>query len=214
MVGLAGRPARGTRARGRHANRSQAGRSTRSADRASSSSRRTRACSAGGRRSCRRRPPARVDQQHSARPVYVAQEAMTETLCLARPLDEPRDVGHDVSKPSSRRTHRVGSNVVKGSRRSWAWPPTHGSERGLADVREADRATSASELELELEPALLTHLALLGEHRGPALVGQEARVALPASPAGGRQPAIALIDEVGQHDASRSRTTVPSARGR
>ncbi len=60
-------------------------------------------------------------------------------------------------------------------------------------------ATSAISLSSRLQPALLTVLALLGEARGAAAVGEELGVAPPTAAAGGRQPAVAMGDEVGQH---------------
>ena len=60
-------------------------------------------------------------------------------------------------------------------------------------------ATSAIRLQFELEPALLAVLALLGEARRPALVRQELGVAAAASTAGGGQPAIAVVDQFGEH---------------
>ena len=62
----------------------------------------------------------------------------------------------------------------------------------LAHVREPDQRHVGQQLQLEPQPPLLAHLALLGERRRPAPVGQEAGVA-PAAPAAlGRQPAVAL----------------------
>ena len=54
-------------------------------------------------------------------------------------------------------------------------------------------------------------LALLGEARRPALVREELGVAAPAPPAGGGQPAIAVVEQLGEHSPPyRSDTTVPS----
>ena len=63
-----------------------------------------------------------------------------------------------------------------------------GDQRALADVGEPDEGDVGQELELEPEPALLAHLALLGEGRRPAPVGQEPGVA-PAALAAGAPPA-------------------------
>ena len=49
-----------------------------------------------------------------------------------------------------------------------------------------------------MQPPLLAHLALLGEGGHAATVGQEPGVALAAAAALGRQPAIAVVDQVGQ----------------
>ena len=71
-------------------------------------------------------------------------------------------------------------------------------QRRLARVREADERGVGQQLELEPQPALLAVLALLGERRRPARVRQEAGVA-PAAPAAvGREPAVAVVHEVGE----------------
>jgi hypothetical protein len=54
-------------------------------------------------------------------------------------------------------------------------------------------------LQLELEPPLLAVLALLGERRAPGAVRQEPGVAAPAAAAGGGQPAVAVVEQVGEH---------------
>ena len=72
-------------------------------------------------------------------------------------------------------------------------------QRALADVGEADERDVGHQLELELEPALLAVLALLGERGRAALVGQELGVAAAAAPAGGGEPAVAVVEQVGEH---------------
>ena len=72
-------------------------------------------------------------------------------------------------------------------------------QRALADVREADEGDVGHQLQLELEPALLAVLALLGEGRRPPLVGEELGVAAPAAPAGGGHPAVAVAQQLGEH---------------
>ena len=62
----------------------------------------------------------------------------------------------------------------------------------LPALGKPDQGDVGHELELEAEPALLAHLALLGEGRGPPPVGEEAGVAPPAPPARGRQPPVAV----------------------
>ena len=71
-------------------------------------------------------------------------------------------------------------------------------QRALADVGEADERDVGHQLELELQPPLLAVLALLGERRRPAAVRRELGVAPPAAAAGGGQPAVAVVDEVGE----------------
>ena len=71
----------------------------------------------------------------------------------------------------------------------------------LPDAREPDQGHVGEQLELEAQPALLAHLALLGEGRGPPPVRQEPGVAAPAATALAGQPALPGADEVGEHDA-------------
>src|SRR4029079_3826337 len=54
---------------------------------------------------------------------------------------------------------------------------------------------------LEPQPALLPHLALLGEGGGAATVGEEAGVAPPSPSSFGGFPPVADADEVGQDEA-------------
>ena len=61
-----------------------------------------------------------------------------------------------------------------------------------------DQGDVGHQLQLELQPDVLAVLALLGERRRPPLVRPELGVAAPAAPAGGTQPAIAMVGEVGQ----------------
>ena len=74
----------------------------------------------------------------------------------------------------------------------------HADQRALADVGEADERDVGHQLQLELQPALLAVLALLGERRLAAPVGEELRVAAPAAPAGRGEPAVAGVGEVGE----------------
>ena len=76
-----------------------------------------------------------------------------------------------------------------------------GDEGGLPDAREPDQGDVGEQLELEAQPALLAHLALLGEGRGPPPVRQEPGVAAPAATALAGEPALAGADQVGEHDA-------------
>ena len=71
-------------------------------------------------------------------------------------------------------------------------------ERALADVGEADQRDVGHQLELELQPALLAVLALLGEARGAPLVRPELGVAATTAAAGGGQPAVAVVGQVGE----------------
>src|SRR5205823_2971005 len=71
-------------------------------------------------------------------------------------------------------------------------------QRALARVGEADEGDVGHELELEAEPPLLSHLALLGEARRPSPVGEEAGVAATTSSAAAGEPALTMGGEVGQ----------------
>ena len=62
-----------------------------------------------------------------------------------------------------------------------------------------DQSDVGHQPELQLQPALLAVFALLGEARCPPLVRQELGVAAPASPTGSREPAVAVVDEFGEH---------------
>ena len=126
---------------------------------------------------------------------------MAEAPALAGALDQAGDVGddelggvveaHDAEVRLERRERVVGD--LRLGRRD------HADQRALADVREPDERDVGHQLHLELEPALLAVLALLGEARRPALVGQELGVAAPAAPAGRGQPAVAVVQQLGEH---------------
>src|SRR5437588_11425790 len=73
-----------------------------------------------------------------------------------------------------------------------------GYESALARVGQPDEGDVGHELELDVEPALLCHLALLGEGWGPSPVGQEAGVALASPPAAGGHPPVAGRSQIGQ----------------
>ena len=174
------------------------GRSSSSGRYAPSSSSRTRSCSAG-RRAVER---GEVDEQaQHAGPLDVAQELVAEAAALAGALDEAGDVGddelggvveaHDAEVRLERRERVVGD--LRLGRRD------HADQRALADVGEADEGDVGHQLQLELEPALLAVLALLGEARRPAPVAEELGVAAPAPPAGGGQPAVAVVQQLGEH---------------
>jgi hypothetical protein len=130
----------------------------------------------------------------------VAEELVTEPATLAGTLDEAGDVGHhhleavvepDHAEVGFQRRERVVGHLGLGRR--------DGADEGaLAGVGEADQRDVGHELQLELQPALLPVLALLGEARGPAAVGQELGVPPAAPPAGRRHPPVALADEVGE----------------
>ena len=130
----------------------------------------------------------------------VAQELVPESPALAGTLDQPGDVGddevggvvdaHDTEVRLERRERIVGD--LRACRRHDA------DQRALADVREADERDIGHQLHLELEPPVLAVLTLLGEARRATLVRQELGVAAPTAPTGGRQPAIAVVQQFGE----------------
>ena len=142
-----------------------------------------------------------VDEQaEHPRPLDVAEELVAEAATLAGALDQAGDVGDDELRAVTEaddaevrleRGERVVGDLRLGRR-------DHADQRALADVREPDEGDVGHQLQLELEPALLTVLALLGEARSPPLVGQEPGVAAPAAAAGGGQPPIAVSQQLGQ----------------
>ena len=118
-----------------------------------------------------------VDQQaQHAGPLDVAEELVPEPTALARPLDQPGDVGDDElvvvveahhAEVGLERRERVVGDLRLGRR-------DDADQRALADVREPDQGDVGHQPDLQLEPALLAVLALLGERRRPAAVGEEA----------------------------------------
>ena len=128
---------------------------------------------------------------------------MTEALALAGALDEAGDVGDHVlvavggahdAEMGLERGERVVGDLGLGGRDA-------ADQRRLAHVGEPDQRHVGQQLELEAQPPLLADLALLGERRGPAAVGQELGVAAAAPPALGGDVAVAGRHEVGEHGA-------------
>ena len=137
----------------------------------------------------------------------------------AAPSTRPGDVGHDELGAVAHAAHAddaqmrlQGGEGVVGDLRLGG---RHGRDQGgLAGVGEADQRHVGHQLELHVQPELLALLALLGEGRGAAAVGEEARVAPAALAALGHQEPGALGRQVA--DAPRpswSRTTVPTGTG-
>ena len=67
-------------------------------------------------------------------------------------------------------------------------------ERRLPGVRESHDCDVCHELELEAEPELLSHLPLLGKGRRSQAVGEESRIAVPASTASSCQEPVTCRD--------------------
>ena len=125
---------------------------------------------------------------------------MPEAPALGGALDEPGDVGDHqlvvVEAGHSEVGLEGGEGVVGDLGLGRRDPRDQGA---LAGVGEPHQGHVGHEPELQLQPALLAHLALFGEGGGPASVGQEAGVAAAAAAAGGGQPRVAGPDQVGQH---------------
>ena len=155
-----------------------------------------------GGRVRRQRREVEQEQQHPG-PLDVAQEPVPEPSPVAGPLDEPGEVGHDelgvVVEPHHAEVRLEGGERVVGDLRLGR--RDRGDEGGLADAREPDQRHVGEQLQLEAQPALLAHLALLGEGRRPPPVRQEPGVAPPAPAALAGQPPLAGADQVGEHDA-------------
>ena len=120
----------------------------------------------------------------------------------------PGDVGHDElgrvagarrARSPTRTTPRFGHQRREGvvgdlgpRRRD---PRDQG---GLADVGKTDERHVGLKLQLEVEPALLADLALLGEGRRASLVGEKPGVALAPESPFGREPAVSGAVQVDQ----------------
>ena len=151
--------------------------------------------------------PCEVDQHaQDAGPLDMAEELVAEALALAGPLDQARDVGDDEFgagvEPHDAEVGLEGGERVVGD--LGLGRGDGGDQRRLADVREPHEGHIGDQLQLEPQPALLAHLALLGERRRPAPVRQEPGVAPPASAAGRGHPAVAFVHEVGEHLPARA----------
>ncbi len=126
---------------------------------------------------------------------------MTESPTLARALDQSRNVGDDelrvVVDADDTEVGLEGRERVVGDLRLGRRDDA--DQRALADVGKADEGDVGHQLQLDLEPALLAVLALLGERRGAALIGQESGVASSPTAAGCGTPAIAVVPQLGEH---------------
>ena len=129
---------------------------------------------------------------------HVAKKLMPEATTLARPLDEAGYVSHhelvivgahDAELWLQRREGIV-SDLGSGGGQA-------GDQRALAGVREADEGDVGEEPQLEVEPPLLTRLALFAEPRRPKPVGQEPGVASPPLASSGGPPPVTLGAEIG-----------------
>ncbi len=139
------------------------------------------------------------DGQHPGA-LDVAQELVAEAATLAGALDQAGDVGHHVLgggvEPDHAEVGLEGGEGIVGD--AWLGRRDAGDQRALAHVGEPHQGDVGHELQLEVEPALLAGLALLGERRRAALVREELGVAAPTLAALRAEPAVAGVDQVGQ----------------
>jgi hypothetical protein len=130
----------------------------------------------------------------------VPEEPVAESPAVAGALDQPRDVGdHEVRGVVDAHHAEVrleGGERVVGDLRPGGRDDA--DQRALADVGEPDEGHVGDQLQLQLEPASLAVLALFGELGRPSVVGEEPGVAAAASPAGGGQPAVTVVQQLGQ----------------
>ena len=131
---------------------------------------------------------------------------MPQALARRGALDEAGDVGHHELGAVAHAAHAdhaemrlEGGEGVVGD---LGLGRGHGrDQRRLARVGEAHQGHVGHQLELHVQPELLALLALLGEGRRPAPVGEEPRVAPPPLPALGHQEAGAVGGQVADHPA-------------
>ena len=145
-------------------------------------------------------PLGRVDHvDEQPRPLEVSEELVAEADALARPLDQPRDVG-DRQLPAARRVHGAENRSerrerVVGDLRLRVRDPAE--QRRLAGVRQADERCVGHQLEPEVELELLAGHPDLGEPRRAARRRREPPVATPAEAAARGDHARTRAREVG-----------------
>jgi len=151
--------------------------------------------------------PRREIEQHQQDPgsFDVAEELMAQPLPVACPLDQPRNVGQHHLEPIIHPHHAEvrleGREGIVGDLRLGRRDAA--DERRFPDVREADDGNVGHQLELEPEPPLFAVLALLGERRRPSLVAQKPRVASATLPCLRCEPAVTMVEKIGQRLSAR-----------
>ncbi len=137
------------------------------------------------------------DHQHPGA-LDVAEKAVPEASAGAGPFDQAGDVGHhelEVVESDHSQVRLQGGERIVGDLRSGGGDA--GDEGALPRVREPHQRHVGHELELQVQPALLTDLGLFRERRSSPSVGQEASVAAAALTAPGGQPAVPFHDQIG-----------------
>ncbi|OIQ78777.1 hypothetical protein GALL_395150 [mine drainage metagenome] len=136
--------------------------------------------------------------EHRA-PLDVPQELQAEALALARPGDQPGDVGDGEPRVARLHDSEVGHQSrerVVGDLRSCG--RHRGDEARLPGAREPDQGDVRDRLELEHEVLVQPRLAEKGEARRLAARRRERGVAEAAVPPGSHDVARAHADEVGE----------------
>ena len=136
-----------------------------------------------------------MDEQPGA--LDVGEEVVPEARTAARPLDQPRDVrehqlavvGLQRAEHGLERRERIGGDLGLGARHP-------GQQRGLARVRQPHEADVREQLEVQLDLPLLSRQPALGQPRGLARGGLEARVPPATGPAAGDRHLLAGPHEV------------------
>jgi hypothetical protein len=135
----------------------------------------------------------------------VTQEVVSQSAPLGGALDQAGNVRHDelggvigstgalADSNDAEIGHQRGEGIV-GDLRSRRRDPC--DQCRLTDIGKSDQRDVGLQLQLEVEPVLLSALTLLGEGRRPAAVGKEAVVALAPESALGGEPAVARTVEV------------------
>ena len=127
-------------------------------------------------------------------------------------LDQARDVGdHELAVVAVERAEDglQRRERIRGDLRLRAREPRE--QRRLAGVGQADEADVGQQLEMELDAALLARQPALGDPRGLAGGGLEARVAAPAGAAAGDRDLLAGPHEVVAACRPRARPACPAA---
>ena len=149
-----------------------------------------------------------VHEQPAA--LHVRQELVAESGARARPLDQAGDIGeHELTLVALERAeHRLDRREgIVGHLRLRAREARE--QRRLAGVRQPDEPGVRKQPQAQLEPALLTRQAALGEARRLARRGGELPVAAAAGAATRDHGALPALRQVPAVAARGSSTTVP-----
>ena len=131
----------------------------------------------------------------------MTQKSVSEPPSIGGTLDETGDVGDDelkvVLESDDTEVRFKSCEGVIGNLGLGGRDP--GDERRLTHIGKADEGHIGHQLEFEIEPLFLAHLTLFGEGRSSPDIRKEPGIALAAASSGCRHPAIAVMDQIGQH---------------